>query len=260
MQVVILCGGPGTRLAELTEVLPKPMVAIGGKPILWHIMKLYSHHGFDDFVLCLGHKGDVIRTFFTNYFLMNSDLRVRLGKQQVDVLNSFHDEKRWTVTLAETGEETPTGGRVKRVGKYVGNERFMVTYGDGVTDLDFRKLLTFHESHGRLATVTGVRPATRFGELRVEGDRVVEFREKPQLEGWVSAGFFVFEPGVLDYLTDDTPLERQPLERLAADGELAVFRHEGFWHSMDTLRDVRALNALWSGGKAPWKTWGNDGD
>lgn len=255
-QVVILCGGPGTRLGELTEVQPKPMVAVGGKPILWHIMKYYSHYGFNDFILCLGYKGDVIRSYFTNYFAMNSDLRVHVGSRRIDVLESFHEEKNWTVLLAETGEHMPTGGRIKRIAKYLERGRFLMTYGDGLANVDLGALVAFHDSQGRLATTTGVHPMSRFGELRVDGALATEFREKPELRaGWVSGGFFVFERGVIDYLRDDTPLETEPLERLAAEGQLAVFRHEGFWHSMDTLRDVRALNEMWSSGEAPWKVW-----
>lgn len=255
-QVVILCGGMGTRLAELTEVTPKPMVPIGGRPILWHIMQHYSHFGFGDFVLCLGHKGDLIRTYFSNYLAMNSDLRVHLGRRQMEWLESFHDEREWTVTLAETGEQTPTGGRIKRVEKYLTSDTIMLTYSDAVADVDLRQLLAFHEAHGRIATVTGVRPRSRFGELNVDGDVVVEFKEKPELrETWVSGGFFVFDRRMLEYLTDDTVLESELLERLATERQLRVFRHDGFWHSMDTLRDVRALNDLWAAGKAPWKVW-----
>lgn len=256
LQVVILCGGMGTRLAELTEAIPKPMVHVGGKPILWHIMKTYSHHGFHDFVLCLGYKGEQIRSYFTNYPAMNSDLRVNIGTQKIEILESLHDEKTWTVTLAETGETTPTGGRVKRAAKYLDGQRFMVTYGDGVGDVDVKRLVAFHEAHGKLATVTGVHPVARFGELRVASGNVTEFHEKPEVrDGWVNGGYFVFERRVLDYLDDDVPLERAPLERLAQDGELAMYPHGGFWQPMDTLRDVRALNEMWADSRAPWRVW-----
>lgn len=256
MKVVILCGGAGTRLSELTDVQPKPMVSIGGRPILWHIMKLYSHYGSDDFVLCLGYRGETIRSYFANYSHMNSDLRVHIGDQRIEVLEPLHDEARWTVTLAETGDDTPTGGRIRRVAKYVGRETFMATYGDGVSNVDIPALVEHHLSRGRLATVTGVRPLARFGELRVEGDRVVEFREKPALrKGSISAGFFVFEPEVFEYLGETSVLEREPLERLAAEGQLTVYQHEGYWHPMDTLRDVRELNEEWRSGRAPWKVW-----
>lgn len=256
MQVVILCGGAGTRLAELTEIQPKPMVPIGGKPILWHIMKLYSHYGYNEFVLALGYKGDQIRSYFANYYMMNSDLKVDIGTQHVEVLEPFHEEKKWSVVLAETGDQTPTGGRLKAVEKYLTGDRFMVTYGDGVSNVDLGALEAFHGSHGKAATVTGMRPFSRWGELGIEGDLVSEFREKPVLrEGWVSGGFFVFERRVLDLLRSDSALEREPLERLAKERELAVFRHDGFWYAMDTLRDMRALNEQWAGGNAPWKVW-----
>lgn len=256
MQVVILCGGLGTRLAELTDVTPKPMVPIGGRPILWHIMKTYSHFGFDDFILCLGFKGESIRSYFANYWAMNSDLRVEIGSQKIELLEAMHDEARWSVILAETGPDTPTGGRIKKAAKYLEGGTFMATYGDGVADIDIARLAAFHRSHGRLATVTGVRPTSRFGELLVEHGAVRAFREKPQLrEAWVNCGYFVFEPKVLDYLDLDKPLEVSALERLAAEGELQMFPHEGYWQSMDTLRDVRLLNEHWSSGSPPWQRW-----
>lgn len=256
MQVVILCGGAGTRLAELTEVVPKPMVHIGGRPILWHIMKTYSHHGFDEFILCLGYKGEQIRAYFANYPVMNSDLRVHIGSQRVELLEPLHDERNWSVTLAETGEDTLTGGRIKRAAKYIQGERFLATYGDGVSDVDLRRLVDFHLAHGRAATVTGVHPSSRFGELRVREGSVEAFKEKPELkDGWVSGGYFIFERRVLGYLGDDTALEGAPLERLAAEGELVMYPHEGYWQSMDTLRDVRALNERWRAGDAPWRVW-----
>lgn len=256
MQALILCGGRGTRLAEETEVRPKPMVEIGGRPLLWHIMKIYSAHGFSDFILCLGYKGDVIRQYFVDYHVMNSDVRVHVAEQRIEYLGAFHDEDRWTVLLAETGSETPTAARILRASRYIVGDRFMVTYGDGVANVDIRKLLAFHLGHGKLATVTGVRPIARFGELRVEGDRVVEFREKPQTaEGLINGGFFVFERRALEYMRDDAMLEREPLERLARDGQLCVYRHDGFWRAVDTLREKQALEAEWASGAPGWKVW-----
>lgn len=264
VQVVILCGGLGTRLAEETETRPKPMVEIGGKPILWHIMKLYSHHGFHEFVLCLGYKGDVIRDYFLNYFERNSDVRVHLGDERIEHLDTFHEERQWTVLLAETGLETPTGARVKRVARYLEGPRFMVTYGDGLSDLDIRRLVAFHERSGRLATVTGIHPVTRFGELRVESGLVTEFREKePLQEGRVNGGFFVMERAVLDRLTEASSLggasardpENEVLEVLARERQLGVYTHDGYWRAMDTMREKRILEQEWSSGHAPWKVW-----
>jgi len=255
MQVMILCGGLGTRLGDESEVRPKPMVEIGGKPILWHIMKTYSHHGFTDFVLCLGYKGDVIRQYFLNYHLMNSDVRVKLGTNQLEPLEMFHDERDWCVVLAETGPGTLTAGRIRQAARYVDGNRFMVAYGDSLSNVDLRALMAFHNEQGKLATVTGILPVTRFGELRVDGDLVTEFIEKPKLsEGRLNGGFFVFERGVIDYL-DDGPLEREPLTRLAKDGQLAVYRHDGYWFAMDTIREKRILEDEWASGRAPWKVW-----
>jgi glucose-1-phosphate cytidylyltransferase len=256
VQAVILCGGLGTRLSEETEARPKPMVEIGGKPILWHIMKTYSHYGIVDFILCLGYKGDLIREYFLNYSTMNSDVIVSVGDRSVEHLEPFHDEENWHVLLAETGPLTPTGGRIQRVGKYIKGDDFFVTYGDGVSDVDLNAQLAFHRSHGKLATVTGVRPASRFGELRLRGDLVFEFREKPQLdEGWINGGYFVFKRDALRYLGPDSTLEREPLEGLARDGELAIFRHEGYWRPMDTMRERRALEEEWASGRPPWRRW-----
>jgi glucose-1-phosphate cytidylyltransferase len=256
VQAVILCGGLGTRLAEETEVRPKPMVEIGGRPILWHIMKLYAHFGIMDFILCLGYKGDMIRDYFLNYSAMNSDIRVHIGDRRVEHLEPFHAEEKWRVLLAETGLSTQTGGRIHRASKYVEGDEFMVTYGDGVADVDLRALQEFHRKQGKLATVTAVRPASRFGELHIRGDLAEDFREKPQLdEGWINGGFFVFSRKALDYIGPETILEREPLERLARDGQLAVFRHEGYWRPMDTMRERRALEEEWASGKPPWKVW-----
>lgn len=259
MRVVILCGGQGTRLREETEVRPKPMVEIGGRPILWHIMKIFAHHGHSEFVLCLGYKGHIIKDFFLNYEARMTDVTVRLGRQpSVRFLNS-HEEDGWAVTLAETGESAMTGARVKRASRYLEDGPFLLTYGDGLGDVNITELVRFHRSHGKLATVTGVHPAGRFGELRLEGERVAEFAEKPQVtEGMINGGFFVFERRFIDrYLSDrdDVVLEGEPLQHLAADGELMVWRHDGFWQPMDTYREWKILEDLWESGKAPWKVW-----
>lgn len=261
MQVIILCGGQGTRLREHTEVRPKPSIEIGGRPILWHLMKIYAHHGITDFVLSLGYKGHVIKDYFLNYRFMNSDLTIELGRDpRVRVHGEPADEAGWRVTLADTGEHTMTGARIKRVERYLSEPRgtFCVTYGDGLADLDLRAVLDFHRRHGRLATLTGVVAPSRFGVIRRERDRVSAFHEKPD-DGstLVNGGFFVFEPGFLRYLSDDAGcvLEREPLERCAADGELMAYEHRGYWQCMDTLRDWEKLEEAWRGGRAPWKVW-----
>lgn len=260
MRVLILCGGLGTRLRELTEVRPKPMVEIGGRPILWHIMKLYAHHGMRDFVLCLGYKGSMIKEYFLNYEAMNSDFTIELGRHNgIELHGSAHGECGWRVTLVETGERTMTGARIKRAASYLDDDQtFAVTYGDGVTDADLQEALAFHRSHGGLATLTGVRPPSRFGELETRADRVTAFSEKPQVaQGLINGGFFFFERGFLDYLSsdDDCILERAPLERCAADGQLFVYSHPGYWQCMDTLRDWESLQRQWESGEAPWKVW-----
>ncbi|MBI2015722.1 MAG: glucose-1-phosphate cytidylyltransferase [Candidatus Rokubacteria bacterium] len=255
MKVVILCGGLGTRLREETEVRPKPMIELGGRPILWHIMRGYAHHGFREFVLALGYKSEVVKRYFLDYYHLESHLTVSLGSGKV----TAHDGQRedWTVQLVDTGLATQTGGRLKRLAPWVGKETFLMTYGDGVADVDVKALLAFHGRHGKLATVTAVRPPARFGGLVFDGDLVSEFTEKPQIgEGWINGGFFVMEPGALDYIAgDETYLEREPLERLAKDGQLAAWRHDGFWQCMDTLRDLKLLESLWESGRAPWKVW-----
>jgi len=258
MQAVILCGGLGTRLREETEFRPKPLVEVGGRPILWHIMKLYAHCGFRDFVLCLGYRGNMIKEYFLNYEAMNNDFTICLGRQHRVIYHDEHKEQDFHVTLAETGLETMTGGRVKQVEKYIEGDTFLVTYGDGVADVDIRAVVEFHKSHGRVATVTTVRPISRFGVLDVgEHGRVENFVEKPELDGWASAGFFVFDRRFFDYLGGvDCILERGPLERLAREGQLVAYRHEGFFYTMDTYREYEYLNQLWSSGKAPWKVWG----
>ncbi len=257
MKVVILCGGRGTRLQEETEFRPKPLVPIGERPVLWHIMKLFSHAGLREFVLCLGYKGNMIKEYFLNYEAMNSDFTICLGNQQTVQFHNTHPEEGLRVCLADTGLETMTGGRLQRVARYVDTDTFMLTYGDGLADIDIRALLEFHRAHGKLATVTTVRPMLRFGVPELDAnDRVAHFSEKPQAQGWVSAGFFVFQRGVLDYLEgDECVLERKPLERLAADGELMAYRHKGFFFAMDTYREYQYLNELWARGAAPWKIW-----
>ncbi len=255
MKVVILAGGLGTRLAEETSMRPKPMVEIGGRPILWHIMKLYSAQGINDFIVCAGYKGYMIKEYFFNYYMHNSDVCVDLDSNAVQMLNN-HAEP-WKVTVADTGESTMTGGRIRRVRDYVGNETFCLTYGDGVADVDLRALLEFHKKSGRLATLTGVQTPSRFGCIKPDGDKISKFQEKPEGEGtWINGGFMVLEPEVFGYLGDDTCIfEREPLERLAAEGELGMYRHHGFWKPMDALRDKQMLEAMWQAGTAPWKIW-----
>jgi glucose-1-phosphate cytidylyltransferase len=256
VKVAILAGGLGSRLQEETEIKPKPMVEIGGRPILWHIMKIYAHHGFDDFLIALGYKGDYIKRWMLEYSSIQGDLTVSLKDGQIQVLQGERED--WTVSLVDTGVATMTGGRIKRLAPYVGSETFMVTWGDGVADLDVPKLLEFHRAHGKLATVTAVRPPARFGELTLDGDgRVTTFAEKPQLtEGWINGAFFVLEPDVFEYIDDDmTQWEREPLERLAAEGQLMAYRHESFWQCMDTLRDKVLLEQLWARPQPPWKMW-----
>ncbi len=257
MKVAILAGGLGTRLAEETQIKPKPMVEIGGRPILWHIMNIYAASGFTEFVIALGYKGEVIKDYFMNYFQLNSDMTIELGTGAIQV----HDGQRpnWTIHLVDTGQETQTGGRVKRLAAYIGYEPFMLTYGDAVGNVDIRRLLRFHQSHGKYATVTAVRPPARFGRLDfgADGITVRKFAEKPQAgEGWINGGFFVFHPEVFNYIEGDpTILEREPLEKLASDGQLLAFKHEGFWQPMDTLREKQVLEQLWASNQAPWKVW-----
>lgn len=257
MKTVILCGGLGTRLREETEFRPKPMVEIGGRPILWHIMKCYAQSGFQDFVLCLGYRGNMIKEYFLNYEAMNNDFTICLGQRSQIQYNGIHTEQGFQVTLADTGLDTMTGGRIQRIRKYVGDETFMVTYGDGLADLDIGRLIEYHKSHGKLATVTTVRPFSRFGNVALDDEgSVKEFMEKPRSEAWVSCGFFVFEPGIFEYLSgDNCVLERDPLENLAVAGQLKAFRHNGSFYAMDTYREYQHLNELWSDGKAPWRVW-----
>jgi len=255
MKAVILAGGLGTRLSEETELKPKPMVEIGGKPILWHIMKIYSSHGINDFIVCLGYKGYVVKEYFANYFLHMSDVTFDMRTNEMSVHQAAAEP--WRVTLVDTGENTMTGGRLKRVARYVDADQFCLTYGDGVADVNITDLIRFHRQSGVLATVTSVQPPGRFGALMSEGSRVTGFVEKPQGDGgWINGGFFVLSPKVIDYIEgDSTVWERAPLERLAQERQLAAFRHSGFWQPMDTLRDKLTLETLWSEGTAAWKRW-----
>jgi len=259
MKVVILCGGLGTRMREETEFRPKPMVEIGGKPIIWHVMKHYAHYGFNDFVLCLGYKGEMIKEYFYNYEMLNNDFTVSFGTdaKTIDV-HRRHEEVGWRVTLADTGESTLKGGRLKRIERYVDGDEFMVTYGDGVADVDIRELVDFHRAQGKLATVTGVRAHARFGKLKSEGNTVTSFAEKPEIdEDLVNGGYFVFNRAIFDRLTPEAScdLEYGPLEQVAAEGQMAVYKHPGFWSCMDTIRDTDYLNGLWDKDAAAWKVW-----
>lgn len=256
MKAVLLAGGLGTRLSEETSMRPKPMVEVGGRPILWHIMKMYSAYGIHDFVVCLGYKGYVIKEYFANYFLHMSDVTFDMSHNRMHVHNN--NAEPWRVTLVDTGDSSMTGGRLKRVQPYLKDEdMFCFTYGDGVGDIDIGKTLSFHKEHGKLATMTATQPPGRFGALGMEGDAIRAFQEKPSGDGgWINGGFFVLSPKVIDYIDDDASIwEREPLERLAAEGELMAYKHGGFWQPMDTLRDKHHLEDLWQSGKAPWKTW-----
>ena len=255
MKVAILAGGLGSRLAEETEVKPKPMVEIGGRPMLWHIMKIYTAYGLNEFVIALGYKGEYIKRWAVDYAALEDDLTVDIHDSRIR--RHGREAEHWVISLVDTGLDTQTGGRVKRLREHLGDETFMLTWGDGVSNLDIEELLRFHRSHGRLATITAVRPPARFGHIELEGERVAEFSEKPQAsEGWINGAFFVLEPPVLDLIDDDmTHFEREPLERLAADGELMAYRHDGFWQCMDTIRDRVLLEELWNAGDPPWKVW-----
>jgi len=259
MKVAILAGGVGSRLSEETETKPKPMVEIGGRPILWHIMKHYGHFGYRDFAIALGYKGEHIKKYMVDYCSLHSNLSINLRSGIVS-RNGGAAPPDWNVELIDTGVETQTGGRIKRLAPYLGNSTFFLTWGDGVSDIDLNGLLAFHRSHGKLATLTAVRPAARFGHLSLEGSRIVEFSEKPQTkEGWINGAFFVLEPQVLDYIDGDaTHWEREPLERLAREGQLMAYRHTSFWQCMDTLRERKLLEDLWASGKAPWNLWENE--
>jgi glucose-1-phosphate cytidylyltransferase len=255
MKVAILAGGMGTRLAEETEIRPKPMVEIGGRPILWHIMRHFDHYGYNEFVIALGYKGDHIRRFFSEYHANASHLRVDLGRGLAQP-HGVGPSERWVIDLIETGVGTNTGGRIARLAPFLGDETFMLTWGDGVSDVDLDDLLTFHRAHGRLATVTAVHPPARFGQVVVDGSRVREYTNRPIQDAWINGAFFVLEPGIFEYIDDDdTQWEKAPMERLAKDGELMAYRHDGFWQCMDTMRDKVLLEELWASGAAAWKTW-----
>jgi glucose-1-phosphate cytidylyltransferase len=255
MKVVILAGGLGSRISEETSVRPKPMIEIGGKPILWHIMKSYAAHGINEFIICCGYKGYVIKEYFANYFLHMSNVTFDMQNNKMEIHQN--NVEPWKVTLVDTGEDTMTGGRLKRIRQYLGDEDFCFTYGDGVSDINITELLAFHQAQGKLATLTGTQPPGRFGALDLAGASVASFREKPHGDGaWINGGFFVLSPKVIDFIEDDSTIwERGPMEKLAQDGQLSAYLHSGFWQSMDTLRDKNYLEELWQSGKAPWKVW-----
>jgi glucose-1-phosphate cytidylyltransferase len=255
MKAVILAGGLGTRISEESHLRPKPMIEIGGKPIIWHIMKMYSHHGINDFIICLGYKGYLIKEYFSNYFLHTSDVTFRMGANSMEILEQ-HAEP-WNVTLVDTGEKTMTGGRLKRVARFLGDDSFCFTYGDGVADVDLTRLVAFHKASGKQATVTAIQPPGRYGALEIHDNEVKRFQEKPAGDGaWINGGFFVLEKNVLDHIVDDdTVWEQEPLQWLAANGQLAAYQHRGFWQAMDTLREKNHLEELLATNKAPWKTW-----
>ena len=256
MKAVLLAGGLGTRMREETEFRPKPMVEVGGRPVLWHIMKNLGHFGITNFVVATGYKSDVIKEYFLNYEARNNDFTIELGRRDSLTFHDSHDEGRWTVTVAYTGDETPTGGRLHKVARYLDDEAFLVTYGDGLADVDINALRAFHQNQGTLATVTTVQPFSRFGVMEMGlGDKVTRFSEKPRLEGWINIGFFIMEPGALAYLDQTSALEEQPLAALAADGQLSAYRHPGFWQPMDTYRENKMLNDMWDSGSAPWQVW-----
>jgi glucose-1-phosphate cytidylyltransferase len=258
MKVVILCGGLGTRLREETEFRPKPMVNIGSRPILWHVMKYYSQFGYEDFVLALGYKGEMIKNYFCHYEVMNNDVTIELGQPENICIHQSHAESGWKITLADTGENALKGARLKKIEKYISDDTFMMTYGDGIADVDISALLAFHKSHGKLVTVTGINPASRFGELKIDGERVESFAEKPQTGNrYINGGFFVFNKAIFNYLSidDSCDLEIGPMEQLAKEGQLMVYKHKGFWACMDTLRDMEYLNNIWDSGTAKWKIW-----
>jgi glucose-1-phosphate cytidylyltransferase len=255
IKAVLLAGGLGTRISEETDTKPKPMIEVGGKPILWHIMKMYSAHGINDFIVCLGYKGYVIKEYFANYFLHMSDVTFDMEHNQMHVHQK--NAEPWKVTLVDTGENTMTGGRLKRVRDYIGNEDFCFTYGDGLSDVDISASIKFHRDHKKLATLTAVKPAGRFGALDLDGNKIIKFQEKPKGDGsWINGGFFVLSPKVIDYIdNDETTWEQEPMKNLASEGELNAYFHEGFWQPMDTLRDKKHLESLWQEGNAPWRIW-----
>jgi glucose-1-phosphate cytidylyltransferase len=256
MKAVLLAGGLGTRMREETEFRPKPMVEVGGRPVLWHIMKILAQQGITEFIICAGYKSEFIKNYFYNYGPANMDFTVTLGDRDGIVFHGSHDEFNWTVTVADTGAKTMTGGRIKKIQKYVGDEAFFCTYGDGIADVDIKGLLEFHKNHGKTASMTTTQPTSRFGVVDMGHDGVVDkFREKPRVEDWINIGYFVFEPEIFDILGDNSVLEEEPLHDLAKEGQIAAFKHNGFWQPMDTFRESQLLNDLWSTGNAPWKTW-----
>ena len=256
MRAVILAGGLGTRLREETEHRPKPMVEIGERPIIWHIMKMLAHQGLDEFIIALGYKGDQIKDFFINYESKVNDVTVQLGSNKLATHHQREVEESWTVTLANTGALTMTGGRILNIREHVKGERFLCTYGDGLANIDLQELIKFHVSHGKIAPVTATKPVSRFGTLEIDSNqKVSKFSEKPQVEQWVNGGFFIFEPEIFNYLEENSILEKEPLENLSHDNELMAYLHNGFWQPMDTLREAQALNELWDNGKAPWRIW-----
>ena len=259
MKVVILCGGKGTRLKEETEYRPKPMVLIGNRPILWHIMKIYAHHGFKDFVICLGYKGDMIKDYFLNYEIMNNDFTIDLSNQSdLKIYDENEQKEDWKVTLAYTGEDSQTGSRVKKIEKYINEDTFMLTYGDGVARINIQELVKFHQNHGKIATMTGVHPSSRFGEFSVKNNQITEFSEKPQTKAdLINGGFFVFNTAFFDYLDerDDCVMEQKPLKKLAADKELMLYQNKNFWQCVDTYRELEHLNEYWMQKNPPWKVW-----
>ncbi|OGF50836.1 MAG: glucose-1-phosphate cytidylyltransferase [Candidatus Firestonebacteria bacterium RIFOXYA2_FULL_40_8] len=256
MKVVILAGGRGTRISEESNLKPKPMIEIGEKPVLWHIMKIYSHYGYNDFIICLGYKGYVIKEYFANYFLHQADVTISIENNKMKIHKSKSEP--WKITLVDTGLETMTGGRLKRIKEYVENENFMMTYGDGVSDVDLNRLVKFHKKNGRMATITAVQPIGRFGALKIDNnDNVIEFNEKPKGDDvWINGGYFVLTPKVFDYIaSDETIFEKEPLREISKIGQMSAYKHSGFWQPMDTLRDKNYLDELWNTGNAPWKTW-----
>jgi glucose-1-phosphate cytidylyltransferase len=256
MKAVLLAGGLGTRMREETEFRSKPMVEVGGRPVLWHIMKILGQQGISEFVICTGYKSEFIKNYFSNYGAANQDFTVKLGDPSGIVFHGSHDEFDWTVTVADTGASTMTGGRIRRVRKYLGNEPFLCTYGDGIADIDLVGLQKFHASHGKTATMTTTQPTSRFGVVDLKSDGFVEkFREKPRVDDWINIGYFIFEQGIFDYLDDNSVLEEEPLHNLAKNGEISAFKHSGFWQPMDTYRESLMLNELWDSGNAPWKIW-----
>jgi glucose-1-phosphate cytidylyltransferase len=256
MKAVLLAGGLGTRMREETEFRPKPMVEVGGRPVLWHIMKVLGQQGITDFVICAGYKSEYIKNYFYNYGASNLDFTVRLGDQSTTVFHGSHDEFDWTVTVADTGEATHTGGRIKLIEKYVAGESFLATYGDGIADIDLSALTAFHKSHGKTATMTVTQPTSRFGVVEIQDSGLVnQFREKPKVNDWINMGYFVFEPGIFSYLDLESVLEEEPLRKLASEGEIGAHKHSGFWQPMDTYRESLLLNNMWDTGQAPWKIW-----